>query len=256
MRPLIMITNDDGVGAKGLQALVSVARNIGDVVVMAPSKNSSGLAHSFTGGQPLRVNIISEEKDCKVYSCEGTPVDCVKICEQFFCERRPNIVLSGINHGSNASINVLYSGTMGAVMEASANGLNAIGFSLLDHDEDADFTLSLPFVRIIIEAVLKKSLPDGVSLNVNIPVVSDGVIKGIRLCRESRACWKDSYVKRIDPQGRPYYWLTGRFECNDNGDDTDQGALENGYVSVVPTTTDYTAYKEFDIIRNDYGELF
>ena len=250
MKPLFLITNDDGYNAKGLQALVSVARQLGDVVVMAPVANASGQAHSFTATRPLRVNMITEEDGLTIYACDGTPVDCVKVCEQFFSPRRPTLVLSGINHGSNSSINVLYSGTMGAVIEASVAGFDAIGFSLLDHSPNADFTPALPFVRTIIESVLSKGLPARVALNVNIPVPEDGVIKGMRICRQSQARWLDSYERRLDPQGRPYFWISGTFECNDKADDTDQWALENGFISIVPTTTDFTAYNSIDICKN------
>lgn len=247
-----MITNDDGIDAKGLHSLLDVACSIGDVVVMAPASNASGLAHSFTASRPLRVNTISEKDGLAVFTCDGTPVDCIKVCEQFFCPRRPSLVLSGINHGSNSSINVLYSGTMGAVIEASVAGFPAIGFSLLDHRPDADFTPALPFVRNIILRVLECGLPDRVSLNVNIPVPSDGIIRGMRVCRQSLARWVDSYERRIDPKGNPYYWIAGSFECDDRAEDTDQWALENGFISIVPTTTDFTAYNNLDIIRKDY----
>ena len=255
MRPLFLITNDDGYGANGIRTLIRVASEFGDVIVMAPERNSSGLAHSFTGSRPLRVQTISEIDGCKIYTCDGTPVDCVKISEEYFCPRRPDLVLSGINHGSNSSINVLYSGTMGAVIEAAVSGMTAIGFSLLDHSENADFEPSVPYVRHIIKIVLEKGLPNQVALNVNIPVPTDGVIKGLKVCRQSQARWIDSYEKRTDPHGRPYYWLTGSFECNDISNDTDQWALENGYVSIVPTTTDFTAYKAIDNIKGLYEGL-
>ncbi|MBQ6956710.1 MAG: 5'/3'-nucleotidase SurE [Bacteroidales bacterium] len=252
MRPLFLITNDDGYNAKGLKSLTSIARQLGDVVVMAPSANASGQAHSFTPHRALKVSLISQEEGLKVYSCDGTPVDCVKICEQFFCPRRPALVLSGINHGSNSSINVLYSGTMGAVLEASLAGLPAIGFSLLDHGADADFGPSGQYVRDIICAAMSKGLPEGVSLNVNIPAPSDGVIRGVRVCRQSSARWLDSYERCIDSDGRPCFRIGGTFQCDDNGDGTDQWALENGFISVVPTTTDFTAYDSIETVRRMY----
>lgn len=252
MKPLILITNDDGYQARGIKTLTSIAREFGEVVVMAPANNSSGLAHSFTAVRPLRVNRVSAEEGCTVYCCDGTPVDCVKISEQHFCPRTPDLVLSGINHGSNSSINVLYSGTMGAVMEASVSGMTAVGFSLLDHRDDADFGPAEPYVRSIIARVLQKGLPAKVALNVNIPVPANGIIRGVRVCRQSQARWLDSYERRTDPHERPYFWLTGRFECNDVAEDTDQWALENGYVSIVPTTTDFTSFQSLDIIQRDY----
>ena len=253
MKPLFLITNDDGYQSKGIKTLIETACSMGDVIVMAPERNSSGLAHSFTSSRPIRVNFVSETYNCKVYACDGTPVDCIKVCSEHFCPRKPDLVLSGINHGSNSSINVLYSGTMGAVMEAAVSGLKAIGFSLLDFRADADFAPGVPFVKKIIEKSLQSDIPEGVALNVNIPVPADGKIKGIKVCRQSQARWLDSYEKRIDPTGRPYYWLSGNFECNDRGESTDQWALENGYVSVVPTTTDYTNYFIMEKIKQIYG---
>ena len=187
MKPLILITNDDGVAAKGLRALDEVAMEFGDVVVMAPEYNASGLSHSITSSRPLRVREVKQAEGLSVYCCDGTPVDCVKLAVEYFCPRRPDVVLSGINHGSNSSINVLYSGTMGAVIEATALGLDAIGFSLLHHSAEADFSPCLPFVRQIIGNTLEKGLPSGVSLNVNIPRLPASEIKGIRICHEARA---------------------------------------------------------------------
>ena len=252
MKPLFLITNDDGLGAKGIQTLIRIARELGDIVVMAPERNSSGSAHSFTGSRPLRVQTISEIDGCMIYTCDGTPVDCVKLGEEYFCPRRPDFLLSGINHGSNSSINVLYSGTMGAVIEASVSGIPAIGFSLLNHSSDADFEPSIPYVKGIIKIAIEKGLPAQVALNVNVPVPKDGKLRGVRVCRQSQARWIDSYEKRIDPHKRPYYWLTGRFECNDVVEDTDQWALEHGYVSIVPTTTDFTAFRVLNQIKEDY----
>jgi len=255
MRPLFLITNDDGYQSKGIMTLVNIAREMGDVVVMAPERNASGLAHSFTSSRPIRVNKIIDERSCKVYACDGTPVDCIKVSSEHYCPRTPDLVLSGINHGSNSSINVLYSGTMGAVIEASVSGLPAIGFSLLDFKPDADFAPSVPFVKSIIEKVLQEGLPERVSLNVNIPMPEDGMIKGVRVCRQSHARWDDSYEKRIDPMGRPYFWLTGRFVCDDKSPDTDQWALENGYVSIVPTITDFTCYSAIDVMKKKFSNI-
>ena len=252
MKPLILITNDDGYDAKGIGVLTRVARQFGDVVVMAPSCNASGLAHSFTSARPLRVRCINEEPGCVVYACDGTPVDCVKVAVEHFCHQRPQLLLSGINHGSNASINVLYSGTMGAVIEAAVMGIDAIGFSILDHSADADFEPSVPWIRTIIADVLDNGLPDEVSLNVNFPIPADGVIKGMKLCRQSHARWADSYEKRIDPQGRPYFWLTGRFECDDKNEGTDLWALGNGFVSIVPTKADHTDFQSLDTLEKRF----
>lgn len=251
MRPLILVTNDDGVHAKGIQTLAQVAREFGDVVIMAPDKNSSGKSHSLTTDRPLRANHLTSEEGLDVYYCDGTPVDCVKLASEHFCSRKVDLVLSGINHGSNSSINVLYSGTMGAVIEASNNGYNAIGFSLLNHSLKADFSASIPYIRHIIKYVLENGLPQFVSLNVNIPKLDATQIKGIKVCRESKAKWSDSFEKRIDPVGRPYYWLTGNFECDDLVEGTDEWALRNGYVSVVPIHPDYTRYEAIEMLEKD-----
>ena len=247
-KPLILITNDDGVAAKGLRCLDEVAMEFGDVVVMAPQSNASGQSHSITTTRPLRVREVKQAEGLSVYCCDGTPVDCVKLATEYFCPRRPDLVLSGINHGSNSSINVLYSGTMGGVIEATALGFDAIGFSLLSHNPDADFSHAIPYVRQIIGQVLEKGLPEDVSLNVNIPTAETG-IKGIRVCHEAKARWNDSFEKRIDPQGRPYWWLTGKFVCNEPPRSSDEWALNNGFISVVPVHPDYTHYKVIDELR-------
>ncbi len=249
MKPLILITNDDGVAAKGLRTLTEVALEFGDVVVMAPDRNASGLSHSITSSRPLRAHEVRVAPGLNVYCCDGTPVDSVKLAVEHFCPRRPNLVLSGINHGSNSSINVLYSGTMGAVIEASAMGFDAIGFSLLNHNPEADFEACIPWVRQIVDNTLKNGLPQGISLNVNIPRLPLADIKGIRICHEAPARWSDSFEKRIDPQGRPYWWLTGKFDCNNPADTSDEWALANGFVSVVPIHADFTHYPAIDELK-------
>ena len=249
MKPLILITNDDGVTSKGLRALDEVAMDVADVVVMAPEYNASGQSHSITTSRPLRVREVKKEEGLSVYACDGTPVDCVKLAYEYFCPRKPDLVLSGINHGSNSSINVLYSGTMAAVIEATALGMSAIGFSLLNHNPEADFAPALPYVKYIIDYVIQHGLPRDVSLNVNIPRLEAEEIKGIRVCHEARAQWLDSFEKRIDPQGRPYWWLTGKFVCTDAPDTSDEWALRNGYVSVVPIHPDFTHYEAIDQLK-------
>ena len=250
MKPLILITNDDGVAARGLRTLDEVAMEFGDVIVMSPEGNASGLSHSITSSRPLRVREVKISDGLKVYSCDGTPVDCVKLATEHFCPRKPDLVLSGINHGSNSSINILYSGTMGAVLEATALGLDAIGFSLLHHSPDANFVPGIPFVRHIIGSVLEKGLPTDVSLNVNIPRPDDGLLRGIRICHEAKAQWLDSFEKRIDPQGRPYWWLTGKFVCDNPPEGSDEWALRHGYVSVVPIHPDFTHHGAIDELQH------
>ncbi len=252
MKPLILITNDDGINAKGLRTLQEVASSVADVVVMAPMSNASGTSHSITASRPLRVLDVCQKSGLTVYCCDGTPVDCVKLALERFCPRRPNLVLSGINHGSNSSINILYSGTMGAVLEASTLGFPSIGFSLLNHNPEADFSGCLPFVKRIINTTLENGLPADVALNVNIPRLAAADIKGIRVCREAKARWEDSFEKRVDPQGRPYWWLTGKFKCADNTDDCDEWALAHGYVSVVPVLFDFTNHSAIGELKNLY----
>lgn len=242
MRPLILITNDDGVNAKGLHSLKEIALEFGDVVVMAPYTNASGQSHSITSSRPLRAHEVEKSDDLNVYTCDGTPVDCVKLATEHFCPRPPALVLSGINHGSNSSINILYSGTMAAVVEATALGLKAIGFSLLHHSPDADFTASTPYVRQIIGDALNHGLPDGVALNVNIPRTEDGHLRGMRVCHQAQAQWIDSFVQRVDPRGVPYWWLTGKFVCDNPPEESDEWALQHGYVSIVPVHPDFTCY--------------
>lgn len=252
MKPLILITNDDGVAAKGLQTLVGVAREFGEVIVMAPQNNASGLSHSIVSTRPIRAQEISHEEGLTVCSCDGTPVDCVKLAVEHFCPRRPDLVLSGINHGSNSSINVLYSGTMGAAIEAVALCIPSIGFSLLNHNPQADFEPGIPFIRQIIRTTLDNRLPAGITLNVNIPRLPKGEILGIRICHEANACWNDSFEKRIDPQGRPYWWLTGKFVCDDPSEGSDEWALAHGYVSIVPIHCDFTHYPTIEKLKKVY----
>lgn len=250
MKPLILITNDDGYSARGIQALTEVAREFGDVVVMAPEQNASAKSLSLTTKVPLRVHNIRQEEGLSSYACDGTPVDCIKLAYEHFCPRRPDLVLSGINHGSNSSINILYSGTMGAVIEATVLGVNAIGFSLLNHSPEADFGPSKPIVRHIISHVLAQGIPHGVALNVNIPRLASDEIKGIRVCQQAPARWLDSFEKRVDPIGRPYWWLTGKFDCDNPSEDSDEWALSHGYVSVVPVHTDFTHYSAINELKS------
>lgn len=242
-RPLILVTNDDGINAPGIRSLISVMNTIGDVVVVAPDSPQSGMGHAITLNSTLHAKEVHlDEGPQKEFSCSGTPADCVKLAIRELANRVPDICVSGINHGSNSSINVIYSGTMSAAIEAGIEGIPAIGFSLLDYGWDADFEASKPFVKTITEQVLKHGLPTGVVLNVNIPNISEGAIKGIKVCRQAKANWVEEFDKRKTPQGKDYYWLTGKFVNLDGGEDTDEWALENGYVSVVPSQFDLTAH--------------
>ncbi len=242
-KPLILVTNDDGITAPGIQTLIAVMSELGTVVVVAPDKPQSAMGHAITINNTLYINKISED-DALItqYSCSGTPVDCVKIAVNEILKQKPDLCVSGINHGSNSSINVIYSGTMSAAVEAGIEGIPAIGFSLLDFDWKADFGSTKSFVRKIATSVLENGLPDGVVLNVNLPKLKEEDIKGIRICRQAKAMWVEKFDKRQTPQGKDYYWLSGEFVNEDKGTDTDEWALENGYVSVVPVHFDMTAH--------------
>lgn len=242
-KPLILITNDDGITAPGIRALIAVMAEIGAVVVVAPDSPQSATGHSITINETLYLNRISKENDAILeYSCSGTPVDSVKIAVNEILKRKPDLCVSGINHGSNSSINVIYSGTMSAAVEAGIEGIPAIGFSLLDYDWNADFEQVKSFVRTITLEVLEKGLPENVVLNVNFPKLKENEIKGIKICRQAKASWIEKFDKRKTPLGRDYYWLTGEFVNQDQGTDTDEWALANGYVSVVPVQFDLTAH--------------
>lgn len=249
-RKLILISNDDGIHAKGLEKLIEVVMPFGDVVVVAPGKGESGMSHAITMKHPVRIRKISEEPGLTKYSCSGTPVDSVKLALNKILTRKPDFIFSGINHGSNSSISVIYSGTLGAVTEGCFNGIPSAGFSLLDHDPDADFTLACKYSSKIINNVIKHSLPDGTCLNVNFPVIPADEIRGIKVCRQATGVWKEEYDKRIDPYGSDYYWLTGDFNnFEPDAEDTDEWALKNKYVSVVPIKVDFTSFEALDIIR-------
>ena len=242
-KPLILITNDDGIKAKGLQALIDVMKNIGKVVVVASEESMSGKGHSITIRTPLRIKSVITENGYEKYSTNGTPVDCVKLGEQVILKQKPDLLVSGINHGSNATVNIIYSGTMAAVLEACIDEIPAIGFSLLDYTSDADFEPSKKHIKTITENVLKNGLPKGVCLNVNIPAVKESEIKGVKVCRQADARWVEVFDERKDPHNNNYYWLTGRFEKRESNNETDQWALENNYISLVPVHYDFTAHK-------------
>jgi 5'-nucleotidase len=242
-KPLILVTNDDGILAPGIRALIAVMSEIGTVVVVAPDSAQSATGHSITINDTLYINKISKDNDTILeYSCSGTPVDSVKLAVNEILKRKPDLCVSGINHGSNSSINVIYSGTMSAAVEAGIEGIPAIGFSLLDYDWNADFEPIKSFVRTITLGVLENGLPESVVLNVNFPKLKEKEIRGIKICRQAKAIWMEKFDKRKTPQGRDYFWLTGEFVNQDKGEDTDEWALANGYISVVPVQFDLTAH--------------
>lgn len=241
-RPVILVTNDDGITAPGLRALAEVMSTIGEVVIVAPDSPQSGMGHAITIGKPLRLDKVSLHGPLTAYQCSGTPVDCVKLAVNKVLKRKPDLLVSGINHGSNSSINVIYSGTMSAAMEGAIEGIPSIGFSLLDYSLDADFHPAKHFIKIITHNILKIGLPENTLLNVNIPQLPVKKIKGIKVCRQANAKWQEEFDERLDPNKRKYYWLTGKFVNMDTGDDTDEWALKQGYVSVVPVQFDFTAH--------------
>jgi 5'-nucleotidase len=220
-------------------------KDLGDVVVVAPDSPQSGMGHAITLDNTLylqKVNLDPESGAIAEYSCSGTPADCVKLALQELLDRKPDLCVSGINHGSNSSINVIYSGTMSAAIEAGIEGVPAIGFSLCDYSWEADFNQAEEAVKKITAEALEKGIPKGVVLNVNIPNTRGGAVKGVRICRQARANWKEKFDKRTNPMGKDYYWLTGEFELLDQGEDTDEWALSHDFVSVVPTQFDLTAH--------------
>ena len=250
-KPLILVTNDDGITAPGLRTLIEVMNEIGDVIVVAPDSPQSAMGHAVTIDSTLFVETVKIDDGPQTeYSCSGTPADCVKLAKNEILNQLPDLCVSGINHGSNSSINVIYSGTMSAAIEAGLEGIPAIGFSLLDYSWNANFEATRSYVRSIADSVLKNGLPEGVVLNVNFPKLDKKDIKGIKICRQARANWKEEFDKRKNPQGKDYYWLTGKFVNLDEGNDTDEWALKNNYVSVVPVQADLTAHHTIKELNN------
>ena len=240
--PLILVTNDDGITAGGLKALVNSARKFGDVLVVAPDSPQSAQGHAITIERPV---FVRESKvfgdDVEAYECSGTPVDCVKIAKSVLLNgRTPDLCVSGINHGSNAAINIIYSGTLSAAMEASLEGIPSIGFSFLEYRADADFSVCVPYVEKLIAHVLENGMDEGNLYNVNIPNLPAEEIRGVKVCRQAEARWVEEYVKGEDPRGRPYYWLSGKFVNNEEREDADANALQAGFVSLVPSHHDLT----------------
>lgn len=248
-RPIILVTNDDGFTAPGIQNLVEAVRDLGQVVVVAPDKPQSGMGHAITIGQPLRLHRVHTFGDIEAYSCTGTPVDCVKLAVDKVLHRKPDICVSGVNHGANHSINVIYSGTMSAAVEAAIESIPSVGFSLLDYSIEADFSGARQYAREIVEKMLSTKLEQHTVLNVNIPALPPALLKGIKICRQAYAKYEEDFIERQDPHGRKYYWLTGEFVNFDKGKDTDVWALANGYVSVVPVQFDLTHYRQKEMLQ-------
>ncbi len=252
---LILVTNDDGVEAKGIKFLTEIAQHFGDVVVIAPDKGKSGMSHSVSLNEPIYIDKVSEKPGLEIYACSGTPADSVKIALHKILKRKPDLILSGINHGSNASVSAIYSGTVAAAREGSMNGITSIAFSLLSHEPDADFTAAAKYVQVIIEKVVQNGIAKQTCLNVNIPNVPENEIKGIRICRQTLGKWIEEFDYRVNPHNKDYYWLTGKFSnFEPSAEDTDEWALNNNYVAIVPIEVDLTSYTALkDIQKWDFN---
>lgn len=249
-KPLILVTNDDGIVAPGIRALVEIASSLGDVVVVAPDSPQSGKGHAITIHDPLRIKRVKVFPGIEAWECSGTPVDCVKLAKHVILrDRTIRLCVSGINHGNNSSINILYSGTMSAAMEASLEDIPSIGFSLDDFSFEADFEPCKPWVQKIISYVLNNPIEHGSLLNVNIPKLPAEALRGVKICRQANARWIEKFLEGHDPSGQPYYWLTGEFVNLDEGPDTDVRAMHEGYISIVPSMHDLTNYKAMDSLR-------
>lgn len=250
-KPLILVTNDDSIVAPGIRFLIQVMKEIGDVIVVAPDSPQSAMGHAITINNTLHIDKVNLDKDLEhEYSCSGTPVDCVKMAVHEILKKKPDLCVSGINHGSNSSINVIYSGTMSAAVEAGIEGIPAIGFSHLEYGWETNFEPIKKYIKEITTSVLQNGLPSGVVLNVNFPKETTNPIQGIKICRQAKAMWVEEFDKRKNPQGKEYYWLTGEFVNMDEGEDTDEWALKNNYVSVVPVQFDLTAYHAIQTLNS------
>ena len=250
-RPLILVSNDDGITAPRIRALVEAVQPLGDVVIVAPDSPQSGMGHAVTISKPLRLDQIRTDiyGELQAWQCSGTPADCVKLEVSKVLHRKPDLLVSGINHGSNSSINVIYSGTMSAAVEGAIESIPSVGFSLLDYSYDADFSYAKKVAHTVAKNILANGLPKGTLLNVNIPQLKEADSKGIKVCRQALAKWEEEFDERKDPNGRTYYWLTGKFVNYDKGEDTDEWALQNGYVSLVPVHFDLTAHESIAFIN-------
>jgi len=253
-KPLILVTNDDGIASRGIKFLVDLLEGHGEILVVAPDSPQSGMGHAVTVGNTLRLSKTRIFNGVNSYRCSGTPVDCVKLAKHYILkDRKPDLLVSGINHGANTSVSVVYSGTMGAAIEAAIDNIPAIGFSLCDYTPDADFTHTSEQVIQIAEKVMKNGIPSGIALNVNFPPKQDTPIKGIKICRQANAKWKEVFDDRIDPYGQQYFWMAGDFIMMDKGKGNDVWAVENNYTSIVPITFDMTAHNAIKVIEDKWG---
>lgn len=252
-KPLILVSNDDGITSRGIRVLVDIMKDLGEVIVVAPDSPQSGMGHAITIGNTLRLYEEELFKDVVSFKSSGTPADCIKLAKHYVLkDRKPDLIVSGINHGSNTSISVLYSGTMSAAIEGAIEGFPSIGFSLCDYSSKADFSHVESYVKEISKQVLEKGIPKGVALNVNFPPKRNDAIKGIKICRQARAKWQEDFDVRYDPNGRKYFWLAGNFVNFDKGEDNDEWAIANNYVSVVPCEFDMTAHHAIAQLNDDW----
>lgn len=252
---LILLTNDDGLYAAGLRKLLEVMEEFGRVVLISTTESMSGMSQALTVKSPLRVKMLEQNEKHTIYACSGTPTDGVKLAINQLLERKPDWVVSGINHGANASVSVLYSGTMAAAIEGCLYGIDSVGFSLNSFSPSADFSACKKYIRLVMSHVAENPLPRGVCLNVNIPAVPEEEIKGIKICRQAKGNWREEFEKRKDPMGKTYYWLTGVFNNHEpESTDTDEWAIANGFVSVVPVSVDMTAHGYIDELKSNFRD--
>jgi len=247
-KPLLLLTNDDGVHASGLISIMEAVRPLGEVVVVAPDTHRSGMSGAITAFSPIRASLLKKEEGLTIYSCTGTPVDCVKLALNKLLDRQPDMLISGINHGSNAAICIIYSGTIGATFEGCVNGIPSLGISLTDHSPNADFSQAVLYGKQVVEKVLEEGLPEGICLNLNIPDIPD--VKGLKICSQTKGYWTKEFMDMKDPVGRTVYWLTGEF-LNQEPDNksSDEWALEQGYAALVPLKMDMTDYAFLEKIK-------
>jgi len=254
-RPTILITNDDGITAPGIKALVEAVKDLGHVIVVAPDSPQSGMGHAITIGDPLRLNKVDVFEGVESWQCSGTPADCVKLARDKILHAKPDICLSGINHGANHSINLIYSGTMSAAMEAAIEGVPSIGLSSLDYSFEADFTIAKKVAHELASRMLQTKMPEHTLLNVNIPKVAETEYRGMKICRQAYAKWEENFDHRIDPRGKDYYWMVGRFVNMDKHAGTDVEALSQGYTSIVPVQIDFTDYKMQELLKKKWSDI-
>jgi 5'-nucleotidase len=254
-QPIILVTNDDGITAPGIRNLVDAVKGLGQVVVVAPDSPQSGMGHAITIGKPLRLHKVEAIEGVECWQTSGTPVDCVKLARDKVLHRKPDICVSGINHGANHSINIIYSGTMSAAMEAAIEGIPSVGFSLLDYNFDADFTVARKVAHALTKKMLEERMPEHTLFNVNIPRVKEHEFKGMKLCRQAYAKWEEEFDERVDPRGEEYYWMVGRFVNLDKHEGTDVAALKDGYASVVPVKFDLTDYSMKEKLATQWSDL-